>query len=206
MARRAWYNTICELSAQVTRPMRDSLGGTTNVPPAVRGNLIIHRLFDISILLKGIDGALETIGGVLLLFVNPEQIHNFARVLTQHELSEDPHDLVATYLLNSTRSLATGAKTFAALYLVWHGVVKVMLVTALLLKRRWAYPTALLAFLIFLLYQLYRYLHTFSPELLVLSALDVLVLGLTWLEYQRLLKSHEFWRDDDTKPQPAVPG
>ena len=160
--------------------------------PAIRRGRIAHVLFDISVVSKGLDGALEILGGVLLLFVNPMQIHNLIRALTEHELSEDPRDLVATYFRNSTQHLSGRAQAFAATYLLWHGVVKVTLVTALLLKRRWAYPTAILAFLLFLAYQLYRYSHTRAPELLVLSILDVFVIGLTWLEYRRLRTWHGF--------------
>ena len=141
---------------------------------------------------KGLDGALEVLGGVLLFLIPPARIHDVVRALTQHELSEDPHDLVATYLRNSAEHLANGSQAFAATYLLWHGIVKVTLVVALLLKRRWAYPTAILAFLLFLVYQLYRYSHTHAPELLALSTLDVLVIGLTWLEYRRLRALHGF--------------
>ena len=169
--------------------------------PAARRRLT-HVLFDISIATKGLDGALEILGGVLLLLVSPLQLHNFVRALTEHELSEDPRDLLATYLNNSAQHLAGGAQTFAATYLLWHGLVKVALVTALLLKRRWAYPTAILAFLLFLAYQLYRYSHTRAPELLALSILDVLVIGLTWLEYRRLRSSHGFaaGKPDELRP------
>jgi uncharacterized membrane protein len=41
-------------------------------------------------------------------------------------------------------------------------------------------------FLLFLVYQLYRHAHTHAPWLVVLSALDVLVIALTWLEYRRV--------------------
>lgn len=153
---------------------------------------IVHVLFDISVISKGIDGALEIIGGGLLFFISPMGVHSIVRILTQHELSEDPHDLVASYLLNSTRHLSGGAQVFGAMYLVWHGVVKVALVIALLKKQSWAYPAAILAFLLFLAYQLYRYSHTHSPELLVLSVADVFVIALTWLEYKRLHTSHAF--------------
>jgi len=153
---------------------------------------IVHLLFDISVIAKGIDGVLETVGGLLLLLISPTQLHHIARLLTQHELSEDPHDLVANYLLHSSQGLSAGAKTFGAMYLLWHGVVKVGLVTALLLRRRWAYPVAILAFLIFLVYQLYRYSHTEAPELLVLSVMDVVVIVLTWFEYKRLRASQAF--------------
>lgn len=147
---------------------------------------LIPVLFDIGIIAKGIDGVLEILGGVLLLLVNPAQIHRVMRLLTQHELSEDPRDVVAHYLLNSTRHLSSGAKEFAAMYLLWHGAVKVGLVTALLLKRYWAYPLAIFAFCAFLVYQLYRYSHTGAPVLLVLSGFDAVVIVLTFLEYRRL--------------------
>ncbi|HEV2751990.1 MAG TPA: DUF2127 domain-containing protein [Gemmatimonadales bacterium] len=152
----------------------------------------VHLLFDISIIAKAIDGALEIVGGVLLFLVSPTQLHHIVRILTQHELTEDPHDIVANYLLHSSQGLSAGAKMFGAIYLFWHGVVKVGLVTALLLKRRWAYPTAIVAFLLFLVYQLYRYSRTSAPELLVLSVLDVFVILLTWFEYWRLRASHAF--------------
>jgi uncharacterized membrane protein len=170
----------------------NSPGGTGPTLRAMQRDRIVHVLFDISVISKGFDGALEIAGGAVLLFITPMKIHGLVRVLTQHELSEDPHDLIATYLLNSTQHLSGGAQVFAATYLLWHGVVKVALVSALLLKRRWAYPAAIMAFVLFLAYQLYRYSHTHSPELLVLSVVDAFVIALTWLEYRRLRTSHAF--------------
>src|SRR2546425_4879063 len=113
------------------------------------------------------------IGGALLFFVSADQLRHVARILTLHELTEDPHDIVANYLLHASQRLSPGVTTFGAIYLLWHGVVKIGLVTALLRRQRWAYPAAIVAFLLFLVYQVSRYAHTHSPELLVLSALDV---------------------------------
>jgi len=153
---------------------------------------LIHGLFDLGALAKGIDGVLEIVGGGLLFVVDPSQLHRVARLLLQHELSEDPDDVVATYLLRTAQHLSPGTQTFAAAYLLWHGVVKVGLVAGLLLRRRWAYPVAIVAFLLFLAYQLYRYTRTFSPELLALSVVDVVIIVLTWLEYARLRAAHGF--------------
>jgi len=152
-------------------------------PPASR---IVHLLFDVGVITKGVDGALEMIGGALLFFVSPDQLRHIARILTLHELTEDPHDIVANYLLHTSQRLSPSVTTFGAIYLLWHGAVKVGLVVALLLGQRWAYPAAIVAFLAFLVYQISRYAHTHAPELLVLSVLDVLVILLTWLEYRRL--------------------
>jgi len=153
---------------------------------------MVHVLFDISVISKGVDGALEIVGGALLYFVSPAQIHYIVRILTQHELSEDPNDLLAGYLLQAAKHLSADAQIFAAVYLLWHGIVKVGLVIALLQKRFWAYPAAIVAFLLFLVYQLYRYSHTRSTWLLVLSVVDVFVIVITWLEYKRLRALHGF--------------
>ena len=151
---------------------------------------MVHVLFDISVISKGVDGALEIVGGALLSFVSPAHIHSLVRLLTQHELSEDPHDLLAGYLLQAAQHLTADAQIFAAVYLVWHGIVKVGLVIALLQKWFWAYPAAIGAFGLFLVYQLYRYAHTRSAWLLVLSVADVFVIVITWLEYKRLHALH----------------
>ncbi len=68
----------------------------------------LDKAFEVGILLKGLDGLLEIAGGVLLLLIKPEYLNRMAAILTQHELSEDPHDFVSSYILHSTQHLATG--------------------------------------------------------------------------------------------------
>lgn len=152
----------------------------------------VHTLFDLSVIAKGVDGVLEIAGGILLLLIEPHRLYHLARLLTMHELSEDPDDLIANYLMNSAHHLVGGTKLFASVFLLWHGVVKVILVTALLLRMRMAYPAAIAAFTLFVVYQLYRFTHTHSPALLVLSVVDFAIIGLTWLEYRRLVRSGSF--------------
>jgi len=53
---------------------------------------IVDRTFALALAIKGIDGALELIGGLVLFVVPPSAISLVFRSLTQHELSEDPHD------------------------------------------------------------------------------------------------------------------
>ena len=155
---------------------------------------VIHILFDIGVIGKAVDGLLEIVGGGLLFFVNPAQLNWTVRVVTQHELSEDPHNFLARFLVRSVQQLSPATKVFAAVFLLWHGAVKVVLVWALLRKQWWAYPLAIVAFGLFLVYQIYRYLHTSSLWLLALSILDLFVIVLTWLEYKRLRTSHELRR------------
>ncbi len=157
----------------------------------LRGKLV-HVLFDVGVIGKGIDGVLEIAGGVLLVVLTRSQITGIVAALTQHELSEDPRDVLARLLVQASAHLSASTQLFGAVYLLVHGVIKVGLVTALLRRKLWAYPAAILAFLLFLLYQLSRYARTRSLSLLLLSALDVFVILITWLEYRRLRASHAF--------------
>jgi uncharacterized membrane protein len=154
----------------------------------------LHVLFLIGVIGKGVDGLLEILGGLTLFIVTPGQIQSLAQTLTLHELSEDPNDFIATYLLNNAAGLTAGTERFAATYLLWHGAVKIVLVAALLRKREWGYVAGIAAFSLFVVYQIYRYLHTQSPELLALSVIDVFVITLTWFEFKRLRANNGFAR------------
>jgi uncharacterized membrane protein len=96
---------------------------------------LLDRTFEVSIIAKGLDGLLELVGGLLLLLVTPATINRIVTDLTQHELSEDPHDLIASHLLHLSNGLTGSAVQFAAAYLLLHGIVKVVLVVALLRNK-----------------------------------------------------------------------
>ncbi len=155
---------------------------------------VVHLAFDIGVFAKGVDGVLEIVGGILLLVVSSERIGAAAVYVTHHVLHENSQDFFAHLLTQSVSHLTGGAKLFGAVFLFWHGAIKVGLVWALLRRQWWAYPVAMAAFAIFVAYQLYRYTHTHSIWLIGLSLLDCFVIVLTWLEYQRLKRSHEFNR------------
>jgi uncharacterized membrane protein len=144
------------------------------------------RTFRVLIILKGLDGLLEVVGGILLVLVKPGQIAGLAQFLTQHELSEDPHDLVANLVLHGSHSLSGAHATlFGALYLLSHGLVKVVLVWAVLRDKLWAYPW-MIAFLgIFIVYQGYRMVVHLTLGLFLLTVFDLVVVWLTVREYQR---------------------
>jgi uncharacterized membrane protein len=90
--------------------------------------------------LKGLDGVLELIGAILLLLVTPQQIGDLARFLTQHELAQDPNDAVANTVLHLTSNLSVSTSVFGRVYLLLHGLVKVVLVWAVLKDKLWAIP------------------------------------------------------------------
>ena len=143
------------------------------------------RLFEVGIILKGLDGILETIGGLLLLAITPATINRLAAKLTQHELSEDPKDFIANHLLGYTHGLTGSAVTFAAVYLLLHGITKIVLVAALLRNQIWAYPWMLAFLLIFIGYQLYRLVLSPAFGLSALTIFDAFIAWLTWREWRK---------------------
>jgi uncharacterized membrane protein len=144
----------------------------------------IHWLFDLGVILKGIDGALEVIGGVLFALVKPQTLTGVVFLLTAHEISEDPSDLVANLLRHSVRYLSSDTTLFASAYLLGHGLAKLFLVLGLLRGKLWAYPAALWFLGAFVVYQSYRILLAHSLVLILLTAFDLIVMFLIWQEYQ----------------------
>lgn len=145
----------------------------------------LDRIFEMGIILKGLDGALEAVGGLLLLAVTPATIDRVMIRLTQHELSEDPRDFIARHLLRYSHGLTGSAVTFAAVYLLAHGIVKIVLVAALLRNQAWAYPWMIGFLLIFIGYQVYRLALSPTFWLTALTVFDALIVWLTWREWRR---------------------
>lgn len=167
---------------------------------AGREHTLLDRTFFISLILKGLDGVLELVGGVALLLVTPAQIAAAVRALTRHELSEDPHDLIANWLITYSNTLDVSATLFGAIYLLLHGIVKVFLVVAVLRDRLWAYPWLIGFLVLFIGYQGYELILHFSWGLLLLTAFDIFIVMLTAREY-RLHKRRRTQRIDlETNP------
>lgn len=143
----------------------------------------IRLVFVVSLFFKGAYAALETLGGAVLFFVSTGTIYFLTQWLTLAEITEDPHDLVANYLIHSAQDFTTSSKTFIAMYLLLHGIVKLFLVIGLIKNKLWAYPASLIIFGLFIAYQLYRFTLTQSLFLIALTAFDLVVMWLIWHEY-----------------------
>lgn len=144
---------------------------------------LLDKVFEAGLLIKGIDGAIEFLGGLLLLFVSPSSIHRFLAFITQQSLSENPHDKFAHFVLHAADSLNTANKDFLIIYLWIHAAVKLISVVGILRNILWAYPFALITLGLLALYQLYSiYVHT-SLGLILLTTFDIFILFMIWREY-----------------------
>lgn len=145
----------------------------------------LHQSFIAGVWLKGAVGGIQALGGALLLLVDRSRIASMAIYLTRPELAEDPRDPVALFLRHSAASLGSGnSKSFAAAYLLAHGLIKLLLVAGLLRRKLWSYPASLWVLGAFVAYQVDRYVATRSPWLIVLTVVDVVVIALVWHEWR----------------------
>lgn len=148
----------------------------------------VHKFFELSILLKALNAILEIIGGVAFLFISLERINYFIFILTQGELSEDPRDFIASHLVGFFQALSVSSQLFGGFYLISHGLIKILLIIALWKRKLWAYPLSIVVFMLFVVYQTFRYVQNGSPWLLALTFLDVFVIVFVLLEYNNLKK------------------
>lgn len=147
---------------------------------------LFDKVFEGGIIIKGIDGALELIGGLLLFFVHPATIHDFIVFITHKELLEDPHDVVANLLLGWTAHLSNGSVTFLIIYLWIHAAIKLIAVLGILRNQLWAYPFSLVTLGLLILYQLYEIALHHSVGMTLLTVFDIFIVWLIWREYGKV--------------------
>ncbi|QHI73712.1 DUF2127 domain-containing protein [Aminipila terrae] len=147
---------------------------------------ILHEGFNIGILLKAINGTLEIIGGILLMILNPTRLNSIIVLLTQNELSEDPRDILANYMVKLSYQFSVNTQYFWVFYLISHGLIKLILILLLWKRKLWAYPLTIFALILFVTYQIYRYTIYHSTWLIFLTILDILIILLTFVEYKRI--------------------
>lgn len=147
-----------------------------------------ERLFKVALVIKGLDGAAELIGAVLLTLVSGDLVQRGIAHVVSHDLLGTPDGSLSRHFVLGTNEFASGHRTFAIIYLALHGVLKLALVAALLRKWLPAYPAAVVVLGLFVVYELYRAAHTHSILLPLLAALDLAIIVLVIREY-RLLRS-----------------
>ncbi|MBU6390217.1 DUF2127 domain-containing protein [Patescibacteria group bacterium] len=153
------------------------------------GEKEIRWFFDGSLILKGVHAVIEILSGLFLALATTGTIVNIVNFFTQDEITEDPHDAIANYLVHSVEQLTGSGKFYGALYLISHGVINGLLVWGLLRRKLWSYPLAIVVLGLFVAYQVYQWNFNHSLWLLFLSVFDLTVLWLIWLEW-RIIKRH----------------
>lgn len=147
---------------------------------------IAHISFEVALLIKGVNGALEIVSGFALLFLSPDRLDRLVCYITQNELAQDPNDIVSNFLVSLSNEFSISTQYFGVFYLISHGLIKCILIYLLMKKKLWAYPLTIGALILFIAYQLYRFTISFSPFFIYLTVFDTVMIVLVYLEYQKV--------------------
>lgn len=153
---------------------------------------LFDKVFEYGILIKGIDGAVEFITAIALIFLSPRRLQGLVIFATHRELAQDPSDFISLYLIHASQQFTNSARLFFIVYLAVHAMIKIVAVAGLLRNKMWAYPFSLIALGALTLYQVYDIIFgAGSYIIVVLTAIDIAILVLIWREYQKVKTQHQ---------------
>jgi len=141
------------------------------------------RLFIVTIVIKGIDGLLGVVSGLIFLFLAPHTLDSFVHAVTANELARDPDDILVGLIRHGAEVFAASDRHFAGLYLIVHGVLKAFVALLLLSGRHWAYPVGAAFVALFMAYTIHRLTLHFSWLLVVFFLFDAVTLFLILREW-----------------------
>lgn len=145
---------------------------------------LAHLAFVVTIAVKGVDGLIETLLGLLIAIAGPHKLFLLVLRFTVPELQNNPDNGVARAVQSGAAGL-TAIGTFATFYLLIHGVLKAGIAVNLLRGRRWIFAPAVLILGGFVLYLGYRTTQHWSAWSFSLALFDLFTLALVVNEWRQ---------------------
>ncbi len=155
-------------------------------PPPPGLARVLHWLFETSLAIKGVLTGAEAVTGLGLLFTPNPMVARLRYWITHYEIADRPGDTMAALTQRAVTQFPVSTQDFYAGYLIFHGGIKLLLVVMLWSQVLWAYPAAMVVLGGFVSYEIYEFLHSHSPFLLMLSFFDLVMIALIWQEYKAL--------------------
>lgn len=146
-----------------------------------------ETVYKIGVGLKGFDGLVELLTGITL-WISPSLVHTILSAIASEfgERQGGVFQFIAVNIARVDSDLAHSGIVFLVLFLITHGLVKLVLVYCLLREIIKAYPAALTILVLFLVYQLYILVVQPSIGMVLFTILDAVIIWLVWGEYQDL--------------------
>lgn len=148
---------------------------------------LTHRAYQAVIAIKGLDGALETLAGLIVVIAGPQRIYAFLVALTAPELEDHPASRTAHFVRHGAENLLHASHLFVVTYLLVHGVLKLGIAISLLREiARWIFPVSVAILGLFVLFMFHRLTHHWSNWLLAFALFDVVTIALVLNEWRRV--------------------
>lgn len=161
-------------------------------PESPESEHTIYELFKWSVLLKGLISLAEVLAGISLLVLPPVVVARGISFITSL-LSGYAQYAPIQHILGELTHYGGAAVIFASAFLLTRGLIKCVLIWALLKNVLWAYPWSLAVMAIFVLYQIYEYVHTGSLLLAGITVFDLIVMYFIWREWRIVLRHQQSW-------------
>jgi uncharacterized membrane protein len=147
---------------------------------------LAHLAYVVTLAVKGFDGGLEILGGLVIWLTGPQRLYRWVVRVTAPELYDGSHTAAVHAIRRGAEHLATTGAHFVVFYLLVHGVLKLGLASVLLHGGgRWLFPLGAAVLVCFIAYMGYRLDQQWSNWLLGFALFDVLTLGLVLNEWRR---------------------
>ena len=148
----------------------------------------VYELFKWSILLKGVISVGEVLAGTVLLLIPVHYVISFVQSIGTR-LSGYADNPITLKLVAELAAFGASSALFVALYLLSRGLIKCVLIWALLNNKLWAYPISLAVLGLFLIYQAYQIIGKDSLFVIGISIFDIIVMYFIWREWS-IVKRH----------------
>jgi uncharacterized membrane protein len=157
---------------------------------AAKKTSAVHLAYLAALTLKGFDGAVEILAGLVIFLTGPQRIYRWVVRVTAPELYDGSHAAAVHAIRSGAEHLATTGAHFVEFYLVVHGLLKIALVLVLLRGGgRWIFPAGALILVAFISYMSWRLHQQWSDWLLGFALFDVMTLALVLNEWRRSPKT-----------------
>lgn len=148
--------------------------------------ILEHDLFKLSMWWRICYGTMRIILGLTLLTFIDVPLSHILRSVMRFELTEDPSDALFRILNSFLLTHPLSITYFLSAYLIFWGLIDIVLSINLLRNRIWAFPVSLWLIGVFILYELYRFSYTHSVILLAIIMIDIAIFWLIRHEYRKI--------------------
>ena len=147
----------------------------------------ISELFRVGMVWRIVYGTARVLLGIVLLRVMGRDFSDLFAGLMQHELAEDPGDILYTltgalvqhtaFLHHHTHFTFTISYFLVAYFIFW-GLIDIFISVGILRGQHWAYGAGMVLIASFVVYEIARVLHTHSLVLGMIILVDIGILAL----------------------------
>jgi uncharacterized membrane protein len=150
---------------------------------------LFHRAYQGAIAIKGLDGAVEFVAGLIIALVGSRQVYHFAIWATAPEIARHPDSHAVHAIRHGAYNFAQHPHRFVIIYLLVHGLLKIGLVINLFIEHMWIFPVSTAVLLGFIGFMSFKLAAHWSPWLFAFALFDGVTLALVLNEWRMRAKT-----------------